>query len=150
MPAKEIAKLISPQAAALGYDVDQHKLAICAHMMKERVSKIEDILIDAYFLFEEPKVYDKETWGKKFKEDNKKHFEAIASTLSSASDESREHLEFLVKDYIGNHSLKMGEILPILRIALTGTMQGPDLFDTMSFLGGTTSGQRIVEAINNI
>ncbi|MCB0645079.1 MAG: glutamate--tRNA ligase [Saprospiraceae bacterium] len=150
MPSAEIAQMILPQASALGFTTDTDKLALCAHMMKERVGKIEDILNDAYYLFEKPKEYDNGTWEKKYKPENKAHFEAIAAKISESADQSREHLEMLVKSYISDHAIKMGEILPILRIALTGTMQGPDLFDTMTFLGGTESGERIVFALNNI
>lgn len=150
MPSREIAQIIKPQASELGYIADEDKLALAAQMMKERVSKLSEILTEAYFLFESPKSYDTATWGKKFKEENRNYLIELSGLLESETDTSREHLEMMVKDFITKQGLKMGEILPILRIALTGTMQGPDLFDTISFLGGKEAAERIVFALNNI
>jgi glutamyl/glutaminyl-tRNA synthetase len=36
----------------------------------------------------------------------------------------------------------MGQMMPIFRIALTGIMQGPSVFDTMILLGKTESLER--------
>ena len=44
--------------------------------------------------------------------------------------------ESLVKGYAAEQGLKIGDLFPIFRLALTGTMQGPDLFDTFAILGG--------------
>jgi glutamyl/glutaminyl-tRNA synthetase len=42
----------------------------------------------------------------------------------------------------------MGEIMPIIRIGVSGTMQGPDLIQTIAILGSKVSGQRLMSAIN--
>ncbi|MBK8632256.1 MAG: glutamate--tRNA ligase [Saprospiraceae bacterium] len=150
MPATEIAAMICPQAEALGYTTDTDKLTHCALMMKERVATLPQILVDAAFLFEKPKTFDKETWTKKYKPENKDHFIQLAQVIENTGSDAKEHLDFVVKDYINSNGLKMGEVMPILRLALTGTMQGPDLFDTMSFLGKKESATRIIDALNNI
>jgi len=148
MPNTQIAALLRQDALDRGYHVPEDKLVHCAIMMKERVHKISDILKDAYFLFEDIKAYDTATFDKKYKAENKAHFQAIAELIGRSTTDDKEHLDFLVKDYINSNGLKMGDILPILRIALTGTMQGPDLFETMSFLGRESVFSRISTLIN--
>ena len=44
-------------------------------------------------------------------------------------------IEKAVKDFAAANSIKIGEIMPVLRLALAGTMQGPPVFDMMNLLG---------------
>jgi len=56
--------------------------------------------------------------------------------------------ETVVKTYITDNGLKMGEIMPVLRLALAGTMQGPTIFDMMALLGKEKSVARIKKSLN--
>jgi glutamyl-tRNA synthetase len=44
-------------------------------------------------------------------------------------------VEQTVKDFMAAEGLKPGEVLPIWRLALSGTMQGPAVFDMAQLLG---------------
>ena len=77
-----------------------------------------------------------------------KKFEAIADKLATADDFSHQTLETVVKTYITDNGLKMGEIMPVLRLALAGTMQGPTIFDMMALLGKEKSVARIKKSLN--
>ena len=44
-------------------------------------------------------------------------------------------MEEAVKTFIQEKGVKPGDILPLLRIALVGTMKGPAVFETMVVLG---------------
>ena len=46
-----------------------------------------------------------------------------------------EAVESCVKTYLLEENLKPGEILPIWRLALCGSMQGPAVFDMAALLG---------------
>lgn len=52
---------------------------------------------------------------------------AIADLVAQEENADRAHFESLVKGYAAEHGLKIGDLFPIFRLALTGTMQGPDL-----------------------
>jgi glutamyl-tRNA synthetase len=114
--------------------------------MKARVNNLDQILKDAYYLFEKPHQYDNDTFEKKYKPENKYHFSQIASILPEIG--NKEEYETCIKSYINDSGCKMGDIFPVLRIALTGILQGPDLFDTFSILGGTEAKERILKLIN--
>jgi glutamyl-tRNA synthetase len=143
---KTIADSIKDQAVTKGYPTD--KLEYCAQIMKTRIHNLNEILESAYFLFEQPTQFDEETFTKKYKPENDVHFLAIGNIFESLNlDASKNEIETRVKNYIAASGAKMGDIFPVLRIALTGTMQGPDLFDTIAFLGGNESKERLLTKI---
>ena len=145
---EEVVEMIHGQALSKGYDTE--KLLSCVHMMKARVGRVDHILIDGYYLFEKPHSFDDETFSKKFKEENRTHFLNLSNIIQNQSTVDKQVFENEVKSYINSAGAKMGEIFPILRIALTGTMNGPDLFETMAFLGGKEASDRILFKIHNI
>jgi glutamyl-tRNA synthetase len=147
-PNEEIAKSIGQQAADLGLDLTQEKLSMIAGMMKERVGTIQEILTTGYYLTSRPVEFDEKTLSKKLKEENVPHFNQIATIISQEDHSEATTIGDKVKTYISTNELRMGEILPILRIALTGTMKGPDLFETIEFLGSKESEERILSLLD--
>lgn len=145
----ELAAMIKPQADNLGYDIDIPALTSICGMMKERVDSIDEILIKGYYLINKPTAYDEKMLSKKWKLENGSHFKAISELVRTHTGDASSFAE-LIKSYIADQALKMGEILPILRIALTGTMQGPDLFQTFEFLGGNESADRIITLLDKM
>ena len=143
----ELATLIKEQSDQLGYNLTHPSLSKICGMMKERVESIEDILTTGYYLIEKPKEYDEKMLSKKWKVENLVHFNAL-SNLAAIGDGDSSYFADNIKGYIADNELRMGEILPILRIALTGTMKGPDLFETFEFLGGKESAERINILVN--
>lgn len=143
----DLADMLKPIAENYGISATKETLSTAAKMMKERVYFINDIITVGQYLFEKPKHFDKETFAKKYKPELKSQFEGIAALLTMSLTSTRDEYESKVKSFIVENSLKMGEILPILRLALTGTMNGPDLFDTIAILGGQESSERILNTI---
>jgi glutamyl-tRNA synthetase len=117
---------------------------VCGQM-KERVHKVDEILENSRFFFEKPS-YDMDIVSKKYKSENSAYFVQIADKLRSCQNPS--DIEQAIKGYITDNALKMGEIMPIMRIAVCGTMQGPDLVQTIYILGVDESADRIERAIN--
>lgn len=109
-------------------------LAAACGLMKERVDTVGDIVELGSFLFRSPKSYDEKTIRKKYKEENRAHFERITRTLHDVDNWKAESIQAAVKGYISKHELSFGAIMPILRIAISGTMKGPDLFQMMELL----------------
>ena len=118
-------------------------LAEVCHLMKERVHRISEIPVKADFFFGPPSGYDEQTIVKKYRKENRIHFENIALILAALVDFDAQSADEKVKNYIQELGLKTGEILPVLRIAVSGTMQGPDLFRTIALLGNEESANRI-------
>jgi len=142
----KLAYLIQDQAIEEGYHVCVEYLADVCGLMKERVHKIKDIIPNARFFFEPPHVFDDISIQKKYKAENKIHLEKISNIIKDAS---KDNLESQIKGYISDNGLKMGEILPLLRIGICGTMQGPDLMKSILCVGVEECAQRLMNAISH-
>jgi len=55
-----------------------------------------------------------------------------------------------LSEWIEQQGLGFGKVLQPLRIALTGDLKGPDLFEMMALLGKDETLRRIRQAIENI
>lgn len=145
-----IAGMIEYQADKEGYKVTFEYLTLVCGQMKERVHKADEIIPQSKFFFENPSTYDEETWGKKFKEENKQHLENIALKLLNLSNPDAESIEKTVKGHIADHQLKMGDIMPLLRILVSGSVQGPDLIQSMAILGTQKVSERITNGLSTL
>lgn len=110
-------------------------LAKACGLMKERVETVGDIPTVGNFLFGSPTEYDAKMILKKYKEVNDSHFVALTGALENLENFSAESTENTIKGYIEANGLSFGAIMPVLRLATSGTMKGPDLFEMMELLG---------------
>lgn len=134
-PDAELAAVIKDKVIAKGYAFDTAYVEEFCRLMKERATFTNDLLEMGYYFFEDVKTFDVETIKKKYNKDNRARFNAITDLVSSANVFTATELEKAVKEYAAANSIKIGEIMPVLRLALAGTMQGPPVFDMMALLG---------------
>jgi len=130
-------------------EVAPKELTTFCGLMKERVENLNEFKSKGYFFFAKPSDFDEKTARKKYKEENDVHFSKMSSSLNELEDFSTEKIQDVIKSHIGDNELSFGAILPILRIALTGTMKGPDIFATMELLGKEESLVRLEEGIKS-
>ncbi len=130
-----LAKHIRPLAEAKGYEVSEDYLVQVAALMKERVTFLPDFVEMGYYLFESVRSYDDETLQKKWNASIGEVFAALTEKIAAFEPYSALELEEMVKQFVQESGLKPGDILPLLRIALAGTMKGPAVFDMAVALG---------------
>lgn len=130
-----------------GYKADDKFLATVCDMTKERVTFMKEFPEMAYYFFEDIKEYDEKMLEKKWSNEHKDKFEAFAKTLANLADFSGENIEKSVKAFMEETGLGFGQVLPVLRISVTGTMQGPPIFEVMSLLGKETVNKRLLKGI---
>jgi glutamyl-tRNA synthetase len=143
-----LATQLQPLVDAKGYKVSMEYLIQVVGLMKERVVFLNDFLKTGYYCFEPVKTYDAANVLKKWKRDRRPLYDNLnhlVETLDLTVPATAEHQ---VKDWIQQNGLKVGEVLPVLRIALAGTMQGPAVFDMMSVLGKTEVQKRLTAAFD--
>jgi glutamyl-tRNA synthetase len=115
-------------------------------LMRERTTVLTDFWTNGAYFFEEVNNYDMDTVRKKWKAENTEKFEALATEIEKIADFSATNMETCVKEFMTVSGLKMGEVMPMLRIALTGTMQGPMVFDVAELLGQAKTVARLRKA----
>lgn len=130
---------------------DDETLIKAISLLKERVSKIEEILEMGDFFFKDPKSYDEKAL-KKWKDDSgdlvRQYRESIENLDNDEFEAStlKSHLE----DVIGKNDVGFGKLMMPLRIAVTGQGFGPDLFASMELLGKKTVIKRIDTALEKL
>jgi glutamyl/glutaminyl-tRNA synthetase len=116
--------------------------------MKERATYIGDLLEMGYYFFEDIKTYDNETIKKKYNKESRAKLNGLINILNDVSDFKTLNLESIVKQFAADNGIKTGELMPVLRLALAGTMQGPPVFDMMNLLGKERSIARLEKSFS--
>jgi glutamyl-tRNA synthetase len=144
----DLAQAIKPLALERGYVVSDEYLAAVCGLLKERITFYPDILNDGYYFFEQVKEYDTKTIRKKWKPERKPLFEGLVQDLAQLPDYTAAAAEATVKAFMATHELGFGDVLPILRVALSGTVKGPGVFEMMELLGKEEVAERLKTALN--
>ena len=143
----ELATMMAPYAAAKGYSTDAALLEGIARLMKERVTFVPDFVEEGYYLFEPVRTYDEDAVAKKWSERLEPSFQALIEWFRNTTEFDAITLEQGVKTFMAENTLKPGEVLPLLRLALAGTMKGPAVFDMAEFLGRDATCARLEAAL---
>lgn len=130
-----LAQQVRPLAEAKGYQVSDTFLGEAITLMKERVTFLPDFVETGYYLFEPVKTYDEETLQKRWNGDIPAVFAELTEMVATFEPFKAVGLEEAVKGFIQEKGLKPGDLLPLLRLALAGTMKGPAVFEMAELLG---------------
>jgi glutamyl-tRNA synthetase len=134
-PNTELAKMLKPMLEQRSIQVSDDYLIKFVELMKERVEMLPDFFIAGSFFFTMPEEIEEKMVRKKYKLENKPHFDAMIQIMESMQQFTSSSIESSIKSYISDHELGFGAIMPILRLGICGTMKGPDLFETMELIG---------------
>jgi glutamyl-tRNA synthetase len=120
-------------------------------LLKERVSKIEEILEMGDFFFKDPESYDEKAL-KKWKDDSGDLVSQYKSSIEKLDDDEFEAtaLKSHLEDVINKNDVGFGKLMMPLRIAVTGQGFGPDLFSSMELLGKKTVISRLGTALDKL
>ncbi len=144
-----LAQLVRPIIEAKGHQPEQVFLEQFCALMKERVVLLPEFWEKGYYFFEEVKDYDLANAHKRWKPGSPAWFNQLIQSLRqlSGSQWQAETVQQVVEQCMADHGLKPGEVFPLLRIALAGTMQGPAVFEMMALLGQEKGIQRLEKAV---
>ncbi len=143
---KTLAATIRPLIEAKGHQPSDAYLERFCGMMKERVVFYPDFWENGYYFFEEAKEYDEKTLRKKWKPEFRAAFDELRQRLQGLSDYQEAAIKKEVEAFMADHEMKYGDVLPILRIALSGTTKGPSIFEMMELLGSEEVDRRLGKA----
>ena len=147
MDTTTLAGMIKADAEAKGYNSDAAFLEKAAALMKERVTFPQELVEKGYFLFEPVREYDEKMIGKKWKPELEEAFTGVIGVFENADSFEAVTLEQGVKAHMDANELKPGQIFPLLRLALAGTMQGPAIYDMAEVLGKDETVDRLKSAL---
>jgi len=109
-----------------------------------RVKTLMELVQSSDFYFADEIHYDKEVAQKFLTRDIVDHMKAIANTISSVQQFSKESLEEFFKTFTQTQNIKFKLIAQPLRVALTGKTVSPGIDEVMVTLGK----ERVIKKIN--
>ncbi len=146
-PLDEIVVQVKELLAKEGVQKDDAFITEFTRQMLERVTFFTDFYTLGKFYFHAPDTYDTTMLQKKWKIGKKEFFIELANKIKSLENFTAESLDALVKSFLAEKQLGMGDIGPLLRIALAGTMQGPPVFDMAALIGKEDTIERLNTAL---
>jgi len=148
--AAELALLMEERGE--GQKVSREFLAGMVGLLKERVSRLPEFLDAGVFFFEPPMEYDEKAVKKGWKEATpdlvKKYRDRIAG-LDEASFKAA-GLKQILTEIIEEEEIGFGKLMMPLRVAVTGSGSGPDLFESLELLGRDEVIRRLETAIQKL
>ncbi len=146
MPDEKLAALLRPIIEWHGHKPSDAFLESFCGMMKERVSGLSDFWDSGFYFFEDFETFDEKNILKKWKPERRELFDDLKSRLAKLSSFDPDSIKTELEGFMADHELKFGDVLPILRIGLTGTVKGPSVFEMMALFGQAEVDRRLERA----
>jgi glutamyl-tRNA synthetase len=148
MPAPELARAVTPFLAPLGIaDPDQDYLARVVTTLSARSKTLAEMAAAARFYFQAPPKYEAKAAIKYLTLATLPNLKEVVTRLENMSEVTEEALNQTFTDLAQKTGQKMVNLAQPVRVALTGTMASPGLFEVISILGPKETVQRINTAI---
>tara|TARA_B100001769_G_C22076938_1_gene580032 strand:- start:107 stop:1633 length:1527 start_codon:yes stop_codon:yes gene_type:complete len=146
----ELAEMLQVILKKNDISAEINYVANVCQQLKERATFIKDMWSEGKYYFQPPKSYDEKVIRKKWDNDIKDIMNELKIELTELVDFSAENIETVFKLFLEKKKIKMGVLLPVLRVSLTGLAMGPSLFNIAELIGKKETLFRIDTAIKKI
>ena len=146
----ELAEMLQVILKKNNISAEINYVANVCQQLKERATFIKDMWSEGKYYFQPPKSYDDKVIRKKWNNDIKDVLNELKIELTELVDFSAENIETVFKLFLEKKKIKMGVLLPVLRVSLTGLAMGPSLFNIAELIGKKETLFRIDTAIQKI
>ncbi|MGE3769867.1 MAG: glutamate--tRNA ligase [Bdellovibrionales bacterium] len=154
LPLHDIVERTKPFLVKAGLSIDATPPAQLENIIGlavERARLLADFPDLVRYFFETPTTYDADAAAKNFKPETADMFFNIVDALVSLHDFSAGAIDEAIKKHLEEKGLKAKDVMPALRLALTGRGSSPgSVFDNMALLGRPTTVARLDAAIQFI
>lgn len=144
---EEIYDLFLPIIKGKGFEPTKETVLKAIAITKEKVSFVKDLWEHCFFLVAKPESYHEKTIRKKWKEDSADILKEVKEVFKSIEPFERDNIEVKFKKWLESKELGFGQVMPQLRLVLTGLDKGSDLFEIISIIGIQETSVRIDEGI---
>lgn len=125
-------------------------VSMVAGMVKERAVFTQDLFELAGFFFTAPTVYDEKAVKKAWKEDTNEIMSDVIQVITDTEDDTAAGLSTAIKGWITSQEMGFGKVMMPLRLALVGSLMGPDVFEIASMIGKEEAISRINTAMEKL
>jgi len=117
-------------------------------LMKDRVTVIPEFYTLATYFYHEFEQYDENMKQKQVNPETLQHWTNILPLLKSLTNWIAPQIDKILHDYADANKVKIGKIMPLLRLMITGVSFGPSVPQIMELIGKEKSIQRIDKALS--
>jgi glutamyl-tRNA synthetase len=149
-PPKELADLMWPRLAAMGFGRPQGDLMIrIVATVRERGKTIAELAEKSAFYFVRDVELDPQAAQKVLTPQGMEILSDLGRALSVSPPADPESFDRLLSEAAEARGIKKGAVAQPLRLALTGSLASPGLWDIIGILGPETTARRIRAALDH-
>ncbi len=137
--AKEFVKILESKGITATLEYTTSVIAL----LKERAIFVTDFWELGNYFFVSPTSYDEKALKKAWKEDTAEIIEKLIQLVSETSDYTKENVQDNIKGWITSNEIGFGKVMQPFRLALVGSLQGPDVFDISAYIGKEETVKRL-------
>ncbi len=130
-------------------EIDLDFISIVVGLIKERATFVSDFWELSHYFFLAPKSYDEKALKKSIKEDTAEILNKVKQIVLHTDEFTVSNLQHRLKAWINEEAIGFGKVMMPLRIALVGSLQGPDVFEIMFLIGKNETVNRINSLLEN-
>jgi glutamyl-tRNA synthetase len=138
-PDAELGAQLQARLKEHGTETTLERAIAAALLLKERATFVDDMLEGTYlFTTGSPLAGNDEALAelkKRWKPEAGPALDDLMGSLTKAEHLDPQVIEDLFNDVLKQHSMKIGQLMPLLRLMVAGRMQGPGMFDVGALLG---------------
>ncbi|WP_405208925.1 glutamate--tRNA ligase [Aquimarina sp. LLG6339-5] len=142
---EQLQQILSENNISTSYDLNE-----VIELIKERAIFSKDLWDLSKFLFIAPSEYDEKATKKAWKQETPDLMHELTRIISDIHDFNSENISNTVKSWIKSKEIGFGKIMMPLRIALVGSLQGPDIFQIIEIIGKAETIKRIEAIIEKL
>lgn len=125
-------------------------LKAVAALIQNRLVLLTDVWKEAHYFFVAPTDYDAKAVKKQWKVETVEILDRVSSIMEESQFKNAEELSGLIKNWAGEKNIRLGMIMAPLRIAVVGSLRGPDVFEICTIIGARACVDRIKRASKQI
>ena len=118
--------------------------------LKDRCKTLDEICTSSEFFYNNVPQYDTKSAKKLFSQESAQILKELKLKLASITSWNADNIHAEIKLTANNLNLKMGQVAPPLRLAVTGGAESPSIDLTLELLGPNKTLSRIDQAIEYI
>lgn len=146
----ELAEYLSPTLKEEGLSFTDEYLQQVIALLKEKMSFPNEFLSLGRWFFADPESFDAGTVQKKWTPDIPSILQKMSDKLAASDDFNATSVEMIFQSQLAESGKKVGELMPCLRLAVSGAGAGPPLFEAIALLGKEATLRRLKYAIETI
>jgi glutamyl-tRNA synthetase len=139
----DLGPLVKVEYEKAGHDISLEMATTIVGLLKERVHLLSEFYTSGKYFVEPVTDYEEKPIRKKWKLENRPAFDALAEVLAAHDDWTAASIKEAVVAFMAEHELGFGAVLPVIRVAVSGSVQWPDAFEMLEAVGREESVARL-------